>query len=66
MNYAETAAFLPIDGTTLRGMVHRKKIPHVRISDRVVIFERAALEAWLRENAVPVEVKQDDRIGGEA
>ncbi len=40
---------------TLYALVCQKRIPHVRISSRLVRFHRAALEAWLAARAVGVE-----------
>ena len=34
-------------------MVHHKRIPHVRLGGRLVLFERSTLLAWLEGNAVP-------------
>lgn len=55
MTYSEAAEYIRIDRSTLRGMVHRRTIPHIRISARVVVFDREAIDRWLAERAVPVE-----------
>jgi excisionase family DNA binding protein len=39
---------------TLYALVHRKQIPHIRLSSKMVRFKRAALEAWMQERAVEV------------
>ena len=39
--------------TTLTALVSQRRIPHSRISPRMVIFDRAELEAWVRAHAVP-------------
>lgn len=41
--------------TTLTALVSQKRIPHLRLSPRMVIFDRAELEAWLQSYAVPPE-----------
>lgn len=38
---------------TLYSLVSQKRIPHARLSARMVIFERQALESWLGSHAVP-------------
>lgn len=40
--------------SSLRSLVFRKLIPHVRISDRTVRFRRSELEAWLAARSVAV------------
>lgn len=37
---------------TLRSMVSRGQIPHVRLSERIVRFDRATLENWFKSKAV--------------
>lgn len=39
---------------TLRSMVCRRQIPHIRISPRIVVFDVAALEAWIAARHVGV------------
>lgn len=39
---------------TLYALVHRKKIPHIRLSSRLVRFSRSALRAWLNQHQVEV------------
>ena len=52
IGYRDAAQLLAIPQGTLRSMVCRRQIPHVRISPRVVVFDLAALEAWIRERCV--------------
>jgi hypothetical protein len=40
---------------TLRAMVCRKRIPHIRISPRVVVFDIDELDRWLAERRVDVD-----------
>ena len=54
LNYREAARLLGIPVGTLRSMVCRRQIPHVRISPRVVVFDVAALDAWVRARCVGV------------
>ncbi len=39
---------------TLYALVHERRIPHVRLSPRLVRFRRADLDRWMAERAVPV------------
>lgn len=52
LRYDGAAAFLNIPVATLRSMVHRKQIPHIRIGGRLVLFDRTDLERWLDERRV--------------
>ena len=54
ISYAEAAAHIGIHRGTLRTMVHRKQVPHIRISARVVVFDLAELDAWIDAHRVPV------------
>ena len=47
LSYAEVSEMLGLSMNTLYSMVHRKLIPFLRISDRIVRFERGKIEAWL-------------------
>lgn len=58
LNYREAARLLGIPVGTLRSMVCRRQIPHIRISPRVVVFDVAALEEWI--GARRVGVANDD------
>ena len=49
LTYDEVAQWLALPPGTLYGLVHKGEIPHVRISARIVRFEREALEAWIVE-----------------
>lgn len=54
--YAEAAQVLGVPISTLYTWVARRQIPHVRLSNRVVRFDRDVLESWLDESSVaPVE-----------
>lgn len=54
LNYRETARILGIPLGTLRSMVCRRQVPHIRISPRVVVFDAAALEEWIALRRVGV------------
>lgn len=52
LTYREAAEYLAIPNGTLRALVSRKAIPHIRISARSVTFELADLEAWIAARKV--------------
>jgi len=47
LNYDEVADMLQTPKTTLYSWVKQRKIPHIRISERVVRFDREAIVEWL-------------------
>lgn len=47
LDYRGAARYLSVPVGTLRALVHRKAIPHVRIGPRSVTFDRADLDAWI-------------------
>jgi len=49
LSYAEAAAHLGIKLQTLRAMVCQKRVPHVRLGGRLVVFDSDVLDAWLAE-----------------
>jgi len=53
VGYREASRLLALPVGTLRSMVCRRQIPHIRVSPRIVLFDVAALDAWLKRHAVP-------------
>ena len=51
--YAELARRTGIKEVTLRSLVHRRKIPHYRLSDRIVVFDADEIDQWLKRCYVP-------------
>lgn len=47
LSYGQVSEMLGLSMNTLYSMVHRKMIPFIRISDRIVRFERDEIEEWL-------------------
>lgn len=47
VGYADAEFITGLSRGSLRSRVHRKSIPHVRISRRTVRFKRSELEAWM-------------------
>ncbi len=54
----EAAALLNCKVATIRYWIHRKKVPVVRISARMVRIPREALEQMIAETTVPARGKQ--------
>jgi excisionase family DNA binding protein len=52
IGYARASARLGLPTSTLRDLVRRGKIPHVRLGPRLVRFAPAALDSWVRERTV--------------
>lgn len=52
VRYKEASARTGIPEGTLRALVSTKKIPHIRVSPRVVLFDTAQLDQWLAERTV--------------
>lgn len=57
--YRDAARYLSLPVGTLRAMVHRKAIPHVRIGPQSVRFDRAELDRWIDARRIP----RDDQAG---
>jgi len=52
LSYKEAAAYLAVPRGTLRSLVCKRSIPHIRISPRSVTFEVAELDAWIAARKV--------------
>jgi excisionase family DNA binding protein len=50
--YKEANQTTGIKTGTLRALVSQKKVPHIRLGPRTVIFDLDELEAWLKAKAV--------------
>jgi excisionase family DNA binding protein len=50
IRYAAAAEYLGIPVGTLRYLVSRKEVPHLRLGPREVVFETDALDAWLAKH----------------
>ena len=44
----QVAKFLNISKATLCRLTKRGEIPHKRLGDRIIRYQRAAIEAWMR------------------
>lgn len=64
LNYRDAARLLGIPVGTLRSMVCRRSVPHIRISPRVVVFDVGALEAWIASRRVDVANEDASSLDG--
>lgn len=53
LRYAEAAAYLGIPVGTLRNMVAREEIEHIRLGPRTVVFDLDSLNAHLAQHRRP-------------
>lgn len=65
LNYREAARLLGIPVGTLRSMVCRRQVPHIRISPRVVVFDVAALDEWIALRRVDVANEDAASLDGD-
>lgn len=54
LNYPEAAAFVGVKLSTLRSLVSRGQVPHIRLTARLVVFDEKSLGAWLESKRVDV------------
>jgi len=59
LNYEQAAKLLGVKKTTLYSMVCHKRVPHVRLSSRMVRFPKKMLLDWLESRIVQVEEQED-------
>lgn len=50
--YDETADYIGIKKTTLRALVCRGRVPHIRLGGRLVVFDLDAIDEYLAANTV--------------
>lgn len=67
LTYAEASQFLSVPVGTLYYWVYEKRIPHHRLSSRMVRFRRSELETWLNQLQVrpdnqAVEANNNDEV----
>jgi hypothetical protein len=51
---AQAAAYLLTTSRTLRLWRHRRGLPHIRISNKVLRYRRADLDSWLAQRRVAI------------
>jgi excisionase family DNA binding protein len=54
LDYPSAAAYLGVPIGTLRSMVSRKQVPHIRLTARVVRFDLAELDAMIEARRVTI------------
>jgi len=52
IRYDQAARLLGVPPSTLRDWVARKAVPHHRLADRTVRFDRKSLELWIGKKSV--------------
>jgi excisionase family DNA binding protein len=52
MNYEAASRHLGITRGALRALVSRKRVPHLRLGARSVVFDRRELDQWLDSKRV--------------
>lgn len=57
LNYSEAAKLLHIPKGTLYAWVHENRVPHIRLSPRMVRFDEAELLAFIDKHRVPAGVQ---------
>ena len=61
IRYPDAAQLLAIPIGTLRSMVCRRQVPHIRLSPRIVVFDVGALEGWIAARSVPIANDNNER-----
>jgi excisionase family DNA binding protein len=56
LDYEGAATLLGVKISTLRNMVSRGQVPHIRLAARIVKFDPAELERWVDKCRQPAEV----------
>lgn len=54
VGYRDACRITGLGESSMRSLVFRRLVPHVRISERTVRFRRSELEAWLAARSVAV------------
>lgn len=55
LGYAQAAELVGVPASTLRSMVSRRQVPHIRLSARIVVFDVEEIETWLASKRVAVQ-----------
>lgn len=61
IGYDEAAKLLCVKRATLYQWVHHEKIPHYRMSGKMVRFDPGELLAWVKARLVPAQGKEVTR-----
>ncbi len=52
LDYEGVSALLNVPKGTMYALVSQKRVPHIRLSRRLVRFDRKELETWIAAHAV--------------
>lgn len=63
LNYKQVAELMKSPVATVYGLVHQKRIPHIRLGNRFVRFEKEEIVKWLE--ALKVEVTGQGEVENE-
>ncbi len=55
LTYKQASGFLQIQLGTLYSLVSQRRIPHIRLSNRMVRFRRSDIENWISNQEVSVK-----------
>lgn len=65
LTYKQASGFLQIQLGTLYSLVSQRRIPHIRLSNRMVRFRRSDIEKWIANQEVSAkEIKTKSIRGG--
>ena len=64
LNYKQTSQLLGMPLGTLYALVSKRRIPHIRLSNRLVRFDKTEIEAWLRQHPVGDRTEATPTDGG--
>lgn len=65
LTYKQASGFLQIQLGTLYSLVSHRRIPHIRLSNRMVRFRRSDIEKWIANQEVSAkEIKTKSIRGG--
>ena len=62
LRYADVAELLQVKVGTLYSMVSRREIPHVRVSNRLVLFDPEHLKSWLKDKEIEVTAAEEEAV----
>ncbi len=62
LTYKQASDLLQIQIGTLYSLVSQKRIPHIRISGRMVRFQKSEMESWIKKLEVKVNNSKKGRL----
>jgi excisionase family DNA binding protein len=52
VRYQEAADYIGVPVGTLRSLVSRRKVPHIKIGPQTVLFDLDAIDVWIAEHSI--------------